>query len=167
MSLEQLLQVKHVFPALRVTSKKQCFRELARCAAAVAPLNERDVLSLLLERESLGNTATGHGVAIPHARIKGLEKPWSFFARLKKPVDFDADDGEPVDLVFLLLAPSSSLPAHRKSLAKVYRILHNPDIRQQLRNAGSAAEIFEILTCEGSDTLSKHHHNTPDARQAV
>lgn len=155
MGLSDLVTLKQILPCLRVESKKQCFRELARAAATALPLNEREVLTLLLEREMLGSTGTGYGVAIPHARVKGLEKPWGLFAKLDKPVDFESVDGEPVDLVFLLLAPSVTGSTHLKSLSKVSRLMRHDEVREELRAATKAGDMLAVLNSERSGTPPK------------
>lgn len=167
MSLSDLITLRQILPCLRVDSKKQCFRELARAAAAALSLNEREILTVLLEREMLGSTGTGHGVAIPHARLEGLEKPWGLFAKLDKPVDFESADGEPVDLVFLLLAPSVTGSTHLKSLSKISRLLRHDDVRAELRAATKADKMLAILNSERSGTGPKPDAQRQDVRRAV
>lgn len=167
MSLETLLKAEHCIVPMRVSSKKQCFREMARRAAELVPVDEREILSLLLEREMLGSTGTGHGVAIPHARLKGIDKAWGFFAKLESPIEFDSIDSEPVDLVFLLLAPAGSGSMHLKSLSKISRLLRSPEMRDQLRATHSVEECYEILTESGTHAVPKPQARRADLRSAA
>src|SRR6266568_7275213 len=105
MPLADLVAPNAVIPALKVNNKKQALQELAARAAALTGQNERSIFEILLQREKLGTTAVGYGVAIPHGKLPKLEKLFGFFARLERPIDFEAMDGQPVDLIFLLLAP--------------------------------------------------------------
>ncbi len=145
MTSTTLIQEEQIIDQLRCSSKKQALQSLAQAAASFAGLKERDILQVLLERERLGTTGMGHGVAIPHARLKEVEQPIGFLARLQKPVDFDAVDGEAVDLIFLLLAPECNGTDHLKALAKVSRILRDPVTRSYLRQAGSKDELVAAV----------------------
>ena len=109
-------------------------------------------MSTLLEREQLGSTGVGDGVALPHGKIEGLGKIVGVLARLEAPVSFDALDDQPVDLVFMLLAPANATAAHLKALAKVSRLLRDEDAREALRGADSAEALFAIATAD-----QKHH----------
>lgn len=146
MSLSSLLSANAVISGLKATSKKHLFQELAAHAAALCSLDERAVFEALLERERLGATCVGDGVAIPHARLPDLESVHGVFARLTHPIDFDAADEEPVDLVFLLLAPDRANAEHLKALAKISRLLKRPEIRANLRGADGAEALFSMLT---------------------
>src|SRR5262245_27701043 len=108
MEIRDLLQPEAVIAGLKVTSKKQALQELARHAATVTGVNERKIFETLLERERLGTTGVGNGIAIPHGKLSELTKLYGVFARLERPIDFDAIDEQPVDLVFLLLAPEAA-----------------------------------------------------------
>ena len=105
MTITDLVAPEAILPALKVNSKKQALQELAARAADLTGQNERSIFEVLLQREKLGTTAVGYGVAIPHGKLPKLEKLFGLFARLERPIDFEAMDGQPVDLVFLLLAP--------------------------------------------------------------
>lgn len=146
MEIADLVTPESVVFDLRAGSKKQVLQELARLAAARTGLHERVVFDVLLERERLGSTGVGDGVAIPHGRIAELERLGGLFARLKQPVEFDAVDGKPVDLVFLLLAPQSAGADHLKALSRISRLLRDKEMREKLRGARSADALFALLT---------------------
>jgi len=135
-----------IVPHLRANSKKQVLQELARRAADLCGLSERAVFEVLLERERLGTTGVGHGIAIPHGKLPELERVHGLFARLEKPVDFDAIDERPVDLLFLLLAPEQAGADHLKALARVSRLLRDGSLCEKLRGADSADAIYALLT---------------------
>jgi nitrogen PTS system EIIA component len=134
-----------VAPALRASGKKQLLQELSAQAARLAGLDERQVFETLLQRERLGSTGIGEGIAIPHGKIPGLERLVGFVARLDRPVDFDALDGQPVEIVFLLLAPEGAGADHLKALARAARVLREPGIRDRLRAARDANAIYAVL----------------------
>jgi nitrogen PTS system EIIA component len=144
--LSDLLTPQSVVSALKAQTKKQLLQELAARAAAVAGVPERAIFETLLERERLGTTGVGHGIAIPHGKMAGLTKITGFFARLADPIDFDAIDDRPVDLVFLLLAPEGAGADHLKALARVSRFLRNAKTCEKLRGADDRAALFAVLT---------------------
>lgn len=135
-----------VLPALKAASKKQALQELARKAADLTGQHERAIFDVLLERERLGTTGVGHGIAIPHGKLPGLTRVHGLFARLDKPIDFDSIDDQPVDLIFLLLAPEHSGADHLKALARVSRMLRDANVCAKLRGSDNADAIFAILT---------------------
>lgn len=135
-----------VLPALKAASKKQALQELARKAVDLTGQHERAIFDVLLERERLGTTGVGHGIAIPHGKLPGLTRVHGLFARLDKPIDFDSIDDQPVDLVFLLLAPEHSGADHLKALARVSRMLRDANVCAKLRGSDNADAIFAILT---------------------
>lgn len=145
MDIPDLLTPDSVVFALRATSKKQTLAELARRAAEISGLNERAIFDVLLERERLGTTGVGRGIAIPHGKLPDLRRLYGVFARLDPPVDFDAVDEQPVDLVFLLLAPESAGADHLKALARVSRLLRDPKTCEKLRSLESAEAIYQTL----------------------
>lgn len=149
MDIADLLTRDRVVDRLRGGSKKQVLQELSRCAAALAGLDGRTVFDVLLERERLGTTGVGDGVAIPHGKTAAVGGICGLFARLERPVDFDAVDDRPVDLVFLLLAPEGFGADHLKALARVSRLLRDAEVRAALRRAPNAAALFDILTADG------------------
>jgi PTS system nitrogen regulatory IIA component len=128
------------------SSKKRLFHMLGEMAESVYGLNTKTVVNALLERESLGPTGVGHGVALPHARLSGLDHVVGLFVLLEKPVEFDAVDNAPVDLVFTLLAPENAGVEHLRALALVSRTLREPNVCAKLRANADAATLFTILT---------------------
>ena len=146
MPLTDLVAPNAVIPALKVNNKKQALQELAARAAELTGQNERAILDILLQREKLGSTAVGSGIAIPHGKLAKLGRLFGLFARLERPIDFDALDGQPVDLVFLLLAPEGAGADHLKALARVARLLRDPEIARKLRDSRDVNAIFSVLT---------------------
>ncbi|MGE4372420.1 MAG: PTS IIA-like nitrogen regulatory protein PtsN [Xanthobacter sp.] len=146
MPLADLLVPNAVFPMLRASSKKQLLQELAQHAASLIDRDQREIFETLLERERLGSTGVGNGIAIPHGKLKDLDKLLGMFARLEKPIDFDSLDGQPVDLVFLLLAPEAAGADHLKALARVARLLRDSDMVEKLRATRDANTMFNLLT---------------------
>jgi PTS system nitrogen regulatory IIA component len=145
MTLEQLIGPEAVAPALRASSKKQLLQELAARAADRQGLDAREVFEALMDRERLGPTAMGRGVAIPHARLPGVRRISGYFARLEKGVPFDAADDQPVDLVFLLLAPEDAGADHLRALARVSRLLRDEGRCAKLRATQDASALYAIL----------------------
>ncbi len=148
-NLADLVTKDRVLLDLQSGSKRQLLQALAEAAAQATGVEAATVLEALIQREKLGTTGLGEGIAIPHAKIAELAKLTGFFARLDKPVDFDALDGDPVDLVFLLLAPEAAGADHLKALARVARILRDHELRRQIRTAESSAEVCALLTGRG------------------
>lgn len=146
MDLGDLLKPEGVYASLRVKNKKQALRELASRAAQITGLDERQVFDTLLQRERLGSTAVGRGIAIPHARVLGLDDIATVFAQLDEPIDFEAPDGEPVDLVFVLLAPEHAGADHLKALARMSRVLRDPLTLEKLRAARDRDALYAVLT---------------------
>ena len=145
MLLTDLVAPNAIIPALKVTGKKQVLAELAVKAAELSGQNERAILEILQQREKLGSTGVGNGIAIPHGKLPKLTKLFGPFARLERPVDFEALDGQPVDLVFLLLAPEGAGADHLKALARVARLLRDPDIARKLRDSRDAEALYAVL----------------------
>ena len=148
MDLEDLISQQAIVPALDADSKKHALQELAARASALTgnAISAREIFDTLLQRERLGSTGLGRGIAIPHVKFKELDRIYCLFARLKKPIDFEALDDEPVDLVFLLLAPEHASGDHLKALARISRLLREPEISRRLREAGSPQDLFRVLT---------------------
>jgi len=144
--LNDLIAPERIVPALRVSSKKQLLQELARRAAQALDRHERDIADAIVQRERLGSTALGNGIAVPHARLPGLARVVGLFARLERPVEFDAPDGLPVDLVFLLLAPEGAGADHLTALARVSRLLRDAVMREKLRGTDSREALYALLT---------------------
>jgi PTS system nitrogen regulatory IIA component len=145
MDLSDLLKSDAVLPSLHPQSKKQALQEICGTAAHATGLPEREIFDTILQRERLGSTGVGQGVAIPHGKLHDLDRLVGVFARLTRPVDFDSLDDQPVDLVFLLLAPESAGADHLKALARIARVLREPEVAQRLRVAEDAAELHAIL----------------------
>ena len=146
MSLADLIVQEAVIPALKVNSKKQLLQELAAKAAEVTGLSEREILDVILQRERLGSTGVGNGVAIPHGKLTSINKIIGVFARLNAPVEFEALDDQPVDLVFLLLAPEGAGADHLKALSRIARLLRDGETVAKLRATDSATAIYTFLT---------------------
>jgi PTS system nitrogen regulatory IIA component len=146
MELSEILSPRAVIGSLRSGSKKRLLQDLAAAIAGPSGLAEGDVFNAILEREQLGPTGMGGGVAIPHARIEGIGRVAGLFAHLARPVDYESVDGQPVDLVFLLLAPPGAGSEHLKALAKVARVLRSPATCAKLRSTADPAALYAILT---------------------
>ena len=146
MEIYDLITPASVVPNLRAANKRQALQDLARRAAALAKLDEHKVFETLWEREQLGTTGIGGGTAVPHGRLPELSRPVALFARLEKPVDFDAIDSQPVDLIFLLLTPSEASADHLKALARISRLLRNRAVCVKLRGTDDADAIYALLT---------------------
>src|SRR5882757_10433275 len=146
MPLADLVAPNAVVPALKVNGKKQALQELAAKAAELSGQNERAIFDILLQREKLGSTGVGNGVAIPHGKLAKLSKLFGLFARLARPVDFEALDGQPVDLVFLLLAPEGAGADHLKALARIARHLREPGVAAKLRASPDKTALYAVLT---------------------
>lgn len=154
MEIADLLSLDGVADALKAASKKQALQELSAIAAAQTAQDERAILDVLLARERLGSTGVGRGVAIPHGKLAGLARISAVFARLREPVEFDAVDGRPVDLVCLLLAPESAGSDHLKALALVSRLLRDERVCARLRGADSAEALYAVLAGASGDTAT-------------
>ncbi|MDD7909807.1 MULTISPECIES: PTS IIA-like nitrogen regulatory protein PtsN [Pseudovibrio] len=146
MELIELLSPEAVVASLKANSKKHALQEIAAKAAPVCGLPERDIFDTLLQRERLGSTGVGNGVAIPHGKLPQLDRLYGFFARLDKPIEFDSLDDQPVDLIFALLAPEGAGADHLKALARVARILRDQETAAKLRATKDAAALYSILT---------------------
>lgn len=146
MEINDLISLEAIVANLRATSKKQALQDLARRAADVTGEPERAIFEVLIERERLGTTGVGNGIAIPHGKLPGLARLYGFFARLETPIDFDAIDEQPVDLICLLLAPESAGADHLKALARVSRLLRDRSICEKLRGSDTAEAIYALLT---------------------
>ena len=144
--MRDLLSPEAILPHLEASSKKKVLQDLADHAAAALGLESHSVFDVLWERERLGSTGVGHGIAIPHGRIAGLPQVRACFARLAEPIPFDSADDLPVDLVFLLLAPESAGADHLHALATVSRHLRDPKLAEALRKAKDANAIYNLLT---------------------
>ncbi|AZN69890.1 PTS IIA-like nitrogen-regulatory protein PtsN [Georhizobium profundi] len=146
MALADLLAPDAVIPALKANSKKQLLQELASKAAQITGLTEREIFEVILQRERLGSTGVGNGIAIPHGKLTTLPGIVGVFARLDQPIDFEALDDQPVDLVFLLLAPEGAGADHLKALSRIARVLRDQDTVAKLRASDQASAIYTFLT---------------------
>jgi PTS system nitrogen regulatory IIA component len=146
MEITDLISPDGIIPSLRVTSKKQALQELAKTAATLTNQPERAIFEVLVERERLGTTGVGHGIAIPHGKLATLTSLKCLFARLEKPIDFDSIDEQPVDLICVLLAPEQAGADHLKALARVSRLLRDRSVCEKLRGSNSADAIYALLT---------------------
>lgn len=147
MEIEDLLtSPAHVLARLKASNKKQALQDMARRAAELSGLHERAIFDVLLERERLGTTGVGNGIAIPHGKLPDAKKMFGLFGRLETPIDFDAIDEQPVDLIFLLLAPEGAGADHLKALARVSRLLRDRNICEKLRGTTEADAIYALLT---------------------
>ncbi len=145
MEITDLVTPAAVVASLKATSKKQALQDLARRAAELTGEAERAIFDVLLERERLGTTGVGDGVAIPHGKLANLKKLVGVFARLERPIDFEAIDDQPVDLIFLLLAPGTAGADHLKALARVSRLLRDRQMREKLRGSETREALYALL----------------------
>ena len=148
MELTNIIRPEMVVANLRANSKKQVLQELAELAASKVDATEHDILDTLLQRERLGSTGVGNGVAIPHGKLPNIDGIVGAFARVSRPVAFDAMDDQPVDLFFMLLAPEGSGADHLKALSKIARVLRDEQKLLCLRKAQDVDEIYGILISE-------------------
>lgn len=146
MEISELIGLSAVVPSLNVTSKKQALQEIAKRAAELSKQPQKNVLEALREREQLGTTSVGRGVAIPHGKLPDLDRVYGLFVRLENPISFDGIDGQPVDLLFALLAPATAGADHLRALAQVSRLLRDHKACEKIRSAAGAEELFGILT---------------------
>ncbi len=146
MDLGDLLAPNGIIPALKAKSKKQALQELAQRAAEVTGIDGREIFDTLLQRERLGSTGLGRGIAIPHVKFRGLKSIVCLFARVEEPIAFDSHDNEPVDVIFLLLAPEHASGDHLKALARISRLVRDPATLERLRTAPDAEALRAVLT---------------------
>lgn len=145
MLLSELLSPQRIIPDLKASSKKQVLLELASFAAKDLGIEDRTIADVLIERERLGSTGVGHGVAIPHGKLLQINGLYAVFARLAKPVAFDSADGAPVDLVFLLLTSENAGGDHLTALAQVSRLMRNERFCTLLRGMDSAEALYSAF----------------------
>lgn len=144
--IADILQPRAVVASLRAANKKQALQEIARRAAEITGEPERAIFDVLIERERLGTTGVGAGIAIPHGKLPGLKRLYGLFARAETPIDFESIDEQPVDLIFLLLAPGGAGADHLKALARVSRLLRDRTICEKLRGSDNAEALYALLT---------------------
>lgn len=146
MSLDDLLTPEAIAASLKAGDKKQALRELSLRASKLTRMPDRVLYDILVQREHLGSTGVGQGVAIPHGRVPGLDRMFGLFARLEKPIDFESVDDEPVDLIFLLLAPENAGADHLKALARVARLFRSAPLTAKLRATSDRDGLYALLT---------------------
>jgi nitrogen PTS system EIIA component len=146
MDIADLITPRSVVAQLRAANKRQALQELARRAAAMTGLSERAIFDVLIERERLGSTGIGMGIAIPHGKLPSLDRFCGVFARLDRPIPFEAIDDQPVDLIFVLLAPENAGADHLKALALVSRFLRDRAVCEKLRGTDSPDALYALLT---------------------
>lgn len=145
MDIKSIIKPESVFLDLKAKSKKQVLNEFSRKASELIDVPQRDVFDALLQREKLGTTALGKGIAIPHAKLKNLSQVHAFILRFDEAIDFEALDERKVDLFVILLAPVSAGADHLKALAKFARVLRDPEATKLLRGAENAQSVMTIL----------------------
>ncbi|VBB69770.1 PTS IIA-like nitrogen-regulatory protein PtsN [invertebrate metagenome] len=146
MEIIDLIHPKSIIANLRVTSKKQALQAMARRAADLTGQSERQIFEILLERERLGTTGVGDGIAIPHGKLPHLNRLYGIFARLNSAINFESIDERPVDLIFLLLAPEVAGVEHLQALARISRLLRNKGTCDKLRDSDRVEVIYALLT---------------------
>ena len=147
MNISNILTEKNILLGLKSGSKREFLQDLAQKASEISGIDALTIFDSLLERENLGSTGFGGGTALPHSRFTGLDKVYAFFAKPSYPVDFDAIDNKPADLVFLLMSPEGSGADHLTALAMLSRILTDEAICERLRKMEKSTEIYALL-CE-------------------
>lgn len=147
---DNVIRPDRVLSNLKVSSKKQLLQELSKVGGELTGLHERQVFDTLVERERLGSTGMGAGIAIPHGRLEGLDRVYEIFVKLDRGVDFEAIDGQPVDLLYLLLAPQEAGADHLKALARVSRLLRDAPTVAKLRGTDSAEALMSVLQSQDS-----------------
>jgi PTS system nitrogen regulatory IIA component len=146
MQISDLLSPEGVLPSLKVKDKKQLLQQLADRASQITRVPQSRILETLIERERLGTTGVGQGIAIPHGRLTEIKKITGIFAKLETPIEYEAVDNQPVELVFMLLAPEGAGADHLKALARVSRLLRNQTACDKLRKTTSSEALYAILT---------------------
>ncbi len=152
--IQDLLNPETIVARAKWASRKQVISELSEKLAKAHALNPAIVYEAVIEREKLGSTGVGEGVAIPHARVEGVDHPIGAFARLEEAVDFDAIDERDCDLIFLLLCPVDSGADHLRALAKVSRVMRQSDVRDALRHAQSVDAVLDAFTLSNKSQTS-------------
>ena len=145
MKISDLMPNDSILLSVKAKNKRNLLQELAEFAASVTKISDRTIFDTILERENLGSTGFGGGLALPHGRLAELDRVYVFCAKLSTPIDFESIDNKPVDVVFLLLSPESSGADHLTALAQVSRILKNNGLINKIREAQSTEEIHALL----------------------
>lgn len=145
MNISDMMTEKSILSGLKSNSKREFLQDLAAAASEITGLDKRTIFDTFLERENLGSTGFGGGTALPHGRFEGLDKVYALFAKPSAPLDFDAIDGKPVDLVFALLSPEGNGADHLTALAKLSRLLKDETICAKLRQINRPVEIYALI----------------------
>jgi PTS system nitrogen regulatory IIA component len=146
MHLSDIIDPKAIASGVKAQNKKQLLQDLAQGLASQTAVDSRIIFETLLQREKLGSTGLGQGIAIPHGRLPSINRVYGYFARLSSPVDFDSVDGEPVDLVFALVSPGHAGADHLTALARISRVLRDGAMLAKLRGATGADSLYALLT---------------------
>jgi nitrogen PTS system EIIA component len=146
MTLPDIIDARTILPALKVQNKKQLLQELAQSLSSLVAIDNRVIFEKLLQREKLGSTGLGQGIAIPHGRLPSIARVYGVFARLTTPIAFDSVDGEPVDLAFALISPDHAGADHLTALARVSRLLRDAMTLKKLRGTETVEGLYAVLT---------------------
>jgi nitrogen PTS system EIIA component len=146
MNLAEIIDSRAILPAVKAQNKKQLLQELSQAMGSILAVDHRIIFETLLTREKLGSTGLGQGIAIPHGRLPNITRVYGLFAKLTTPIAYDSVDGEPVDLVFVLLSPNHAGADHLTALARISRLLRAPGTIAKLRGTASAEGLYAILT---------------------
>jgi nitrogen PTS system EIIA component len=146
MTLPDIIDARAILPALKVQNKKQLLQELAQSLSSLVAIDNRVIFEKLLQREKLGSTGLGQGIAIPHGRLPSIARVYGVFARLPTPIAFDSVDGEPVDLAFALISPDHAGADHLTALARVSRLLRDAVTLKKLRGTETVEGLYAVLT---------------------
>jgi nitrogen PTS system EIIA component len=146
MNLAEIIDSRAILPAVKAQNKKQLLQELSQSLGGIVAVDHRIIFETLLTREKLGSTGLGQGIAIPHGRLPNISRVYGLFAKLATPIAYDSVDGEPVDLVFVLLSPNHAGADHLTALARISRLLRAPDTMAKLRGTATAEGLYAILT---------------------
>jgi nitrogen PTS system EIIA component len=146
MTLHDIIDARAILPGLKVQNKKQLLQELAQALSSLVAIDARVIFETLLQREKLGSTGLGQGIAIPHGRLPTINRVYGVFARLQTPIAFESVDGEPVDLAFALISPGHAGADHLTALARISRLFRDPAILKKLRGTDNTDGLYAILT---------------------
>jgi nitrogen PTS system EIIA component len=146
MTLHDIIDARAILPGLKVQNKKQLLQELAQSLSSLVAIDTRIIFESLLQREKLGSTGLGQGIAIPHGRLPTIDRVYGVFARLQTPIGFESVDGEPVDLAFALISPTHAGADHLTALARISRMFRDPAIVKKLRGTDNTDGLYAILT---------------------
>ena len=146
MNLAEIIDARAVLPQVKVQTKKQLLLELSQAMSSILAVDHRIIFETLQTREKLGSTGLGQGIAVPHGRLPNITRVYGLFAKLSAPVAYDSVDGEPVDLVFVLISPEHAGADHLTALARISRLLRQPGTMAKLRGTATAEGLYAILT---------------------